>query len=97
MARRGTAVAGSGGNSKLGTNKETEALAKTAKKQGWTVEVTGGNHLKWTPPPLDKPKKDWTEEDKERQIPEICGLTPVSVAFVKLKNRLAKKGLNLKR
>jgi hypothetical protein len=94
MARRGKAVAGSGSGGRLGTNKETEALAKKARKQGWTVEVTGGNHLKWTPPPLDKPKEKWTEEDKERQTPEICGLTPVSVAFVTLKRRLAKKGLN---
>jgi hypothetical protein len=95
MPPKGKAVAGSGGRGKLGTNKETEALAKTARKQGWTIEVTGGNHLKWTPPPLDKPRKDWTDEDREKQIPEICGLTPVSVAFVKLKNRLVKKGLNL--
>lgn len=95
MPRRGAAVAGSGGNKKLGTNKETEKLAKLARAQNWTVEVTGGNHLKWTPPPLDKPREQWTDADKEKQTPEICGLTPVSVAFVKLKNRLQKKGLNL--
>jgi len=95
MAKRGKAVAGSGVRGNLGTNKETERLAKLARKQGWTVEVTGGNHLKWTPPPLNKPKEKWTEEDKAKQTPEICGLTPVSVAFVKLKHRLAKKGLNL--
>jgi hypothetical protein len=95
MPPKGKAVAGSGTRGKLGTNKETEALAKKARKQGWEIEVTGGNHLKWTPPPLDKPKKDWTDEDKEKQTPEICGLTPVSVAYTKLKNRLQKKGLNL--
>ncbi|RZU36053.1 hypothetical protein EV284_3540 [Streptomyces sp. BK022] len=94
MASRGKAVAGSGGRNKLGTNKETQKLADLARGQGWTVEVTGGNHLKWTPPPLDKPRKNWTEEDKVRQIPEISGLTPANVAFVKLKSRLAKKGLN---
>jgi hypothetical protein len=95
MPRRGAAVAGSGGNKRLGTNKETETLAKLARKQGWEVEVTSGNHLKWTPPPLSKPKEQWTDEDREAQTPEICGLTPVSVALVKLKNRLKKKGLNL--
>lgn len=79
---------------RLGANKEIEALAKVARKQNWTVTVTGGNHLKWTPPPLDKPRSEWTEEDKQRQIPEISGLTPVNVAFVKLKSRLARKGLN---
>lgn len=95
MPRRGTAVAGSGGNKKLGTNKETEKLAKLARAQGWQVEVTGGNHLKWTPPPPAQPKGELTDEEREKQTPEICGLTPVSVAFSKLKSRLVKKGLNL--
>jgi hypothetical protein len=85
MSRRGGPVAGSGGNKKIGTNKETEKLIKLARKQGWTVEVTGGNHLKWTPPPGSVSTE-----------PEICGLTPVSVAFMKLRTRLVKKGLNLK-
>jgi hypothetical protein len=34
----------------LGANKEIEKLARKARKQGWTVEVTGGNHLKFQPP-----------------------------------------------
>ena len=34
----------------LGANKDIEKLARVARKQGWTVEVTGGNHLKFTPP-----------------------------------------------
>lgn len=34
----------------LGANKEIEKIARTARKQGWTVEVTGGNHLKFTSP-----------------------------------------------
>lgn len=34
----------------LGANKDIEKLARKARKQGWTVEVTRGNHLKFTPP-----------------------------------------------
>ena len=34
----------------LGAHKDIEKLARRARKQGWQVEVTGGNHLKWTPP-----------------------------------------------
>jgi hypothetical protein len=34
----------------LGANKEIEKLARLARKQGWEVTVTGGNHLKFQPP-----------------------------------------------
>lgn len=34
----------------LGANKEVEKIARKAKKQGWEVTVTGGNHLKFVPP-----------------------------------------------
>lgn len=30
--------------------KDLRKLVKKAKKLGWTVEVTGGTHLKWIPP-----------------------------------------------
>ena len=80
MARRGNAVAGTGGG-RLGSNKETEKLAKEARRQGWTVEVTGGNHIKWTNP--------------EGEVASISGLTPVSVAFSKLKSQLRRKGLHI--
>lgn len=32
------------------SNKEMRRLARLAAKAGWTVETTGGGHLKWTPP-----------------------------------------------
>lgn len=31
-------------------NKEITKLARTARKQGWTVERTKGDHFRWTPP-----------------------------------------------
>lgn len=33
----------------LGTHKDIEKLARKARRQGWTVEVTKGNHIRWTP------------------------------------------------
>lgn len=39
----------------LGANKEIEKLARKARKQGWEVKVTGGNHLKFTPPNGGRP------------------------------------------
>jgi hypothetical protein len=95
MARRGNAVAGSGGSGRLGADKETEALAKKARKAGWTVEVTGGNHVKWTPPPLEKPKEKWTDKDREQQAPAISGLTGGGYALPKLKSQLKRKGLHI--
>jgi hypothetical protein len=35
---------------RLGANKDIEKLARRAKKQGWEVEVTGGNHLRFISP-----------------------------------------------
>lgn len=35
---------------RLGTNKDVEKLVKTARKAGVTVEITKGNHIKWTAP-----------------------------------------------
>ena len=34
----------------LGTSKEYSVLIKQAKKQGWEVNTTRGNHLKWVSP-----------------------------------------------
>lgn len=34
----------------LGANKDIEKLARKARKQGWTVEITRGNHLRFIPP-----------------------------------------------
>jgi hypothetical protein len=81
---------------RLGASKEIEELARGARKQGWSVVVTSGNHIKWSPPPLDKPREKWTEEDQIQQRPAISGLTPVSAAFSKLKSQLRRKGLHTK-
>lgn len=37
-------------NKGLGINKDLEALARKARKAGWTVEVNGRNHVRWTTP-----------------------------------------------
>jgi predicted RNA binding protein YcfA (HicA-like mRNA interferase family) len=34
----------------MGAPKDVTKLIRKARKQGWTVEHTGGSHLKWTPP-----------------------------------------------
>lgn len=47
---RGRPVAGSGGNGRLGADKDVEKLAKKARAEGWEVTVTGGNHIKWLAP-----------------------------------------------
>ncbi len=31
-------------------HKELQPLAKAAREAGWTIEVTKGNHLRWTSP-----------------------------------------------
>ncbi len=31
-------------------NKDITKLARSARKQGWKVETTKGDHLKWIPP-----------------------------------------------
>jgi hypothetical protein len=35
---------------RLGTSKDVEKAAKAARSQGWRVEITRGNHLKFVPP-----------------------------------------------
>lgn len=38
------------GGRALGTDKDVEALARKARKAGFTVEITRGNHIRWTAP-----------------------------------------------
>jgi len=35
---------------RVGADKDTEKMVRAARKCGWDVKVTGGNHLKFTPP-----------------------------------------------
>lgn len=37
-------------NKGIGTDKDLEKLARRARRAGWTVEVTGRNHVRWTAP-----------------------------------------------
>lgn len=37
-------------NKGLGTDKDLEKLARRARRAGWTVEVNGRNHVRWTAP-----------------------------------------------
>lgn len=34
----------------MGANKDTEKLVRSARKQGWDVSLTKGNHIKFVPP-----------------------------------------------
>lgn len=36
--------------SKIGARKEYRPLVKVARKQGWIVELTNNNHLRFVPP-----------------------------------------------
>lgn len=63
----------------LGTHKDIEKLARKARKQGWTVEVTKNNHLRFTPPNGGKPL--------------IGGLSSCSTGVKKFTYQLRKAGL----
>lgn len=64
-----------------GANKDTEKLIRLAKKQGWSVEITRGNHLKFLPPSGG----DFI----------ISGLTMSHSGILQTKKRLVKAGLRL--
>lgn len=64
-----------------GANKETEKMIRIAKREGWNVEVTRGNHLKFLPPnngPII-----------------IAGLTSNTSGVLQTRKRLRKAGLNV--
>lgn len=65
----------------LGANKEIEKIARTARKQGWDVSVTGGNHLKFTPP--------------NGGSPVFGGLTTCGPGVKKFVSMLRKNGLTI--
>ena len=35
---------------RVGADKDTEKLVRSARRRGWLVTVTGGNHLRFQPP-----------------------------------------------
>lgn len=80
MARRGAPVANSG-SGRLGADKEIEKLAKKARKDGWDVSVTGGNHIRWT--------------DPGGSVVCVSGLTGATPGWIKAKNQLKKAGLHM--
>lgn len=63
----------------LGANKDIEKLARKAKKQGWTVEVTGSNHLRFITP------------DGSKKV--VGGLTTCGPGVKKFSSALRKAGL----
>lgn len=38
------------GSKNMGANKDVEKIVRVARKQGWSVEFTKGNHIKFVPP-----------------------------------------------
>lgn len=67
----------------LGTDKDIEKLARQARKQGWAVELTRNNHVRWVSP------------DKDQDI-IIGGLTSCKSGTKQLQKRLKKAGLVLR-
>ena len=49
---------------KLTPNKDLAQLIKKAKKQGWVVEPTKGNHLRWISPNGDVVTSSKTPSDR---------------------------------
>ena len=43
--------------------KDIKQLSRKAQKQGWTVSLTGGSHLKWTSPRGEKVFSSYTPSD----------------------------------
>lgn len=64
---------------RVGANKDIEKLVRLARKQGWTVEVTRGNHLKFVPP--------------GGKMPVFGGLTSCQTGVKKFSSKLRKAGL----
>jgi 2-keto-3-deoxy-galactonokinase len=80
MARKGAPVASSS-SGRVGADKEIEKVVKKARKDKWTVTVTGGNHIRWVDPKGDT----------------VCisGLTGATPGWIKAKNQLKKAGLHI--
>ena len=66
------------GGKRMSSDKDTEKLVRLARRQGWAVEVTGGNHLRFVSP---------------AGYCIIGGLSPSSNGRRKLRHTLVKAGL----
>lgn len=62
----------------FGANKDVEKIIRIARKQGWDVQMTKGNHIKFIPPNGDF---------------IISGLSMRDSGVLQLKKRLKKAGL----
>lgn len=66
---------------RYGTDKDVEKVIRKARKAGWEIELTGGNHIKFTSPRGGKPV--------------IGSLSPGSSRAVRtLRHNLEKAGLS---
>jgi predicted RNA binding protein YcfA (HicA-like mRNA interferase family) len=43
--------------------KDMQQLAKKAERQGWTIVITGGSHMKWTSPAGEKVFSSYSPSD----------------------------------
>jgi RNA 3'-terminal phosphate cyclase len=43
--------------------KDMQQLARKAERQGWTVVITGGTHIKWTSPAGEKVFSSYSPSD----------------------------------
>jgi predicted RNA binding protein YcfA (HicA-like mRNA interferase family) len=67
---------------RLGADKEIEKIARDARKEGWDVTITGGNHIRWRSP-----------DGKSTVISGLTGATP---GWVKAKSQLRRAGLKVR-
>lgn len=65
---------------RLGAHSETEKIARLARRQGWMVEITRGNHVRFTSPSGDI---------------IIASLTGGASSHVQFRRRLTKAGLEM--
>lgn len=82
MASKPVANTGNGG--RLGASKDIEKVAKAARRQKWTVTVTGGNHIRWLSP-----------NGKDIVISGLTGSTGNDAGWRKSLTQLKRAGLHI--
>lgn len=79
----------------FGTDKDVEELARRARKAGWTVQVDGGNHLRWSSPFGQEFRSALTGGRGQRKRVEhrLAAMDPAS--FADLAPAVARRATNL--